>query len=97
MAVTRPQRRTYAHDGGKVVVGGGRDLQAGCPDVLHGGVKFIQLCCDGLLVHCTTWNGIQKSTYWYVVFSLKLVLLLGLSPYCTFQDLSLVFYWYENV
>lgn len=56
MAVTRPQLRAYAHDGGKVVVGGGRDLQAGCPDVLHGGVKFIQLCCDGLLVHCTTWR-----------------------------------------
>lgn len=56
MAVTLPQRRTYTHDGGKMVVRGGRDLQAGCPDVLHSGVKVIQLCCDGLLVHCATWR-----------------------------------------
>lgn len=42
---------TYAHDRGKVVLRGGWDLQTGRPDVLDGGVKVTQLCCDGSLVH----------------------------------------------
>lgn len=51
MCVTYLKQLAYAHDRGKVVVRGGWDLQTGCPDVLDGGVKVTQLCCDGPLVH----------------------------------------------
>lgn len=54
------KHRTYAHDRGKVVVRGGRDLQTGGPDVLDGGVKVIQLCRNGLLVHWATWKHERK-------------------------------------
>lgn len=51
------KRLAYAHDGGKVVLGGGRDLQTGLPDVQDGGAEVAQLRRDGPLVHCTRRHG----------------------------------------
>ena len=54
----------YAHDAGKVVLGCSRDLHAGRPDLLDGGVDVIQLYLQNSMVHWRKKTN-EKSLYNY--------------------------------